>query len=434
MQIHPRTGIKAISVYAPRHFLSMDTLAAVTGADPAKYHLGLGVRRMAVVAPNEDPVTMAASAAHDLFARYDIDSATVGLLVVGSESSVDAAKPIASFVHGMLGLPPDCRTFDTTHACYGGTAALRLALDWHAMRGAPTGKVALVIATDVARYPVGSAAEPTQGAGAVAMVVGGDPEIMELDHYPEAVYTKDVMDFWRPHYRREAIVDGQVSIDCYLRALGHTYAAYQLASGLGWDDYDHLLFHVPFPKMAYKAFHMLHQREVLMRGASGAGLASIEDAFIARTQPALWVNAEVGNIYSGSLYLSLASLLEAGGPGVQGSRAGLFSYGSGCCGEFFSGVLGPRATAWEGKIGAREAIEGRVELDYEHYLEFRRAGARMTLDGSFATGAPRPVSGRFSFDGIRDHQRIYTTAEEVVASGWVSPDARANSAKAQIGK
>ncbi|MDD5306896.1 MAG: hydroxymethylglutaryl-CoA synthase [Deltaproteobacteria bacterium] len=434
MQTHPRIGIKAISVYIPRHFLSLDTLAVVTGVDPAKYHLGLGIRRMAVAAPNEDPVTMAAAAAHDLFARYDIDAATVGLLVVGSESGVDAAKPIASFVHGMLGLSPDCRTFDTTHACYGGTAALRLASDWHAVRGTRTGKVALVIATDVARYPVGSAAEPTQGAGAVAMVVGGDPEVMELDPFPEAVYTKDVMDFWRPHYRREAIVDGQVSIDCYLRALGHTWAAYEQSSGLCWDDYDYLLFHVPFPKMAYKAFHMLHQREVLVRGASGAGLASLEDAFIARTQPALWVNAEVGNIYSGSLYLSLASLLEAGGPGVQGSRAGLFSYGSGCCGEFFSGRLGPRSTAWEGKIGAREAMESRIELDYEQYLEFRRAGARMTLDGSFAAGVARPVPGRFSFDGIRDHQRVYTTAQEDLGRDWAASDARASSAKAQIGK
>jgi hydroxymethylglutaryl-CoA synthase len=302
------------------------------------------------------------------------------------------------------------------------------------MRGARTSKVALVIATDVARYAVGSAAEPTQGAGAVAMVVGGDPEILELDHFPEAVYTKDVMDFWRPHYRREALVDGHVSIDCYLRALGHTYAAYEQASGLGRDDYDYMLFHVPFPKMAHKAFQMLHERETLVRGASGAGLASLEDAFIARTQPALWVNAEVGNTYSGSLYLSLASLLETGGPGVQSSRAGLFSYGSGCCGEFFSGVLGPSASAWEGRIGAGEAMENRIELDYEQYLEFRRAGARMTLDGSFAAAFPRPISGRFSFDGIRDHQRVYTTTEENFGRGWLPADARANSAKAQIGK
>ena len=50
-------------------------------------------------------------------------------------------------------------------------------------------------------------------------------------------------------------------------------------------------------------------------------------------------NRNVGNIYTGSLYLSLLSLLEQKEDLEAGSRIGLFSYGSGAVGEFFTGIL-----------------------------------------------------------------------------------------------
>ena len=46
----------------------------------------------------------------------------------------------------------------------------------------------------------------------------------------------------------------------------------------------------------------------------------------------------MGNIYTGSLYLSLISLLETHKLSA-GDNIGLFSYGSGSVGEFFSGKL-----------------------------------------------------------------------------------------------
>ncbi|HUU03061.1 MAG TPA: hydroxymethylglutaryl-CoA synthase [Myxococcota bacterium] len=408
MQTRPKVGIESISVHVPRYFVDLKTLAAANGVDPDKYYHGLGGRRMAVVAPDEDPVTMAVEAARALIERNDLAAGRIGLLVVGTESGVDGAKPIAAYVHGLLGLSGECRTFDAKHACYSGTAALRMAADWCIVHGGQPRNKALVIATDIARYDEGSAGEPTQGAGAVAMLVGDRPHALELDLHHEAVFSREVMDFWRPNYRASALVDGKTSISSYLCALENTYRAHRAASGLSWDDYEYLLFHVPFPKMALKAFRVLY-------GLERDGKA--DEEFDLRSGPALWANRELGNIYSGSLYLSLASLLERGERRVEGARIGLFSYGSGCCAEFFSGRLGLDSKKWAEKIGIGAGLARRTELSYEQYRAFRKNGNAMACDGSYLGDPQGAAFGRLRkvfYCGIRDHRRLYFVNEAEV--------------------
>jgi hydroxymethylglutaryl-CoA synthase len=417
------SGIEALSVHIPRHHLEMTELARATGVEPQKYLQGLGVTSMAVAAPDEDPVTMAAEAARALFARYPVDPARIGLLVVGSESGVDEAKPIATFVHGLLGLPTACRSFDTKHACYSATAALRLACDWVVARGARRGLKALVIASDIARYEVGSAGEPTQGAGAVAMLVSDEPGLLAYEAYPEAVYTEDVLDFWRPNYQSTARVDGRLSIQCYLRSLLATIEHFEAASGLGFDDYEHMLFHVPFPKMAHKAFSALHERA---RTRCRADLPQLDALFEARTAPGLWANRLVGNIYSGSLYLSLGGLLEREDRRVEGARVSLFSYGSGCCAEFVTARVGPDAAAWRGRIGISEGLKRRRALTHAQYLQFRCAAEAMAKDGSCLEPAAEPLERqRAAFLGVRDDRRQYRGPSPACHELSVAPAGRA---------
>lgn len=409
MTKHSPVGIEAIATYTPRHVLDLGTLAAANGVDPDKYNIGLGCRRMAVTAPWEDSLTMASEAAWTLLERYAIDPESIGLIVVGTETAIDAAKPIAAYIHGILDLSPRCRTFDAKHACYGGTAALRIAADW-CLSGSNHGRKALVIAADIARYEIGSPGEPTQGAGAVAMLVGDEASVLALDPYEEGVFTRDVMDFWRPHYQSTAVVDGHASIDSYLRALEYTYDVYETTSGLGFDDYDYLLFHVPFPKMALKAYTRLHKKEAERR--NGQGYETLESGYKRRVNPALWANMELGNIYSGSVYLSLASLLEKYGNEAAGKKLGLFSYGSGCCAEFYSGTVGPDRGVWDGRIGLSEGLRLRIELGHEEYLSFRSESEILAEVDSYR-GIPANIGHRASiaFCGIRDHQRIYCISE-----------------------
>jgi hydroxymethylglutaryl-CoA synthase len=176
----PLVGIEALAIALPRRYLPLEELAKARGVDADKYLKGLGVREMAVPDPGEDTVALAATAARRLLANTQIDPNRIGMVIVGTETGVDHAKPVASFVQGALGLPHGMRTFDTTHACYGGTAGLMASAEWIAS-GAADGRVALVVAADVARYGLNSLGEPTQGAGAVAMLVSEHPRLLELD-------------------------------------------------------------------------------------------------------------------------------------------------------------------------------------------------------------------------------------------------------------
>ncbi|HTE17771.1 MAG TPA: hydroxymethylglutaryl-CoA synthase, partial [Armatimonadota bacterium] len=160
-------GIEALAIAVPRRYVDIEELARARGVDPAKYTSGLGAREMAVADPGEDSVALAASAAAQLVRTHDVDPSRIGMLVVGTETGVDHSKPVASHVQGLLKLPRAMRVFDTQHACYGGTAGLMAATEWIAS-GAAAGRSAVVVCSDIARYGLNTAGEPTQGAGAVA--------------------------------------------------------------------------------------------------------------------------------------------------------------------------------------------------------------------------------------------------------------------------
>ena len=59
---------------------------------------------------------------------------------------------------------------DSLNACYGGTAALFNAVNWVESR-AWDGRLAIVVATDIAMYAAGPA-RPSGGCGAIAMLIG----------------------------------------------------------------------------------------------------------------------------------------------------------------------------------------------------------------------------------------------------------------------
>ena len=121
-----KAGIESYALYTPEYYIELEELARVRGVDPDKYRLGLGQERMAVPPPDEDVVTMAASAARRALAGVDTD--TIDTVIFATESGVDQSKAAAIYVHRLLGLPRSCRTFEVKQACSGSTAALQMAL------------------------------------------------------------------------------------------------------------------------------------------------------------------------------------------------------------------------------------------------------------------------------------------------------------------
>lgn len=377
-----RVGITALALATPRRYIDIEDLARARGVDPAKYTQGLGAREMAVADPGEDTVSLAATAAWRAIEAAGIDKAALGLVVVGTETGVDHSKPVASFVHGLLELPRAMRVYDTQHACYGGTAGLMAATEWIAS-GAAGDKAALVICSDIARYGVGTAGEPTQGAGAIAMIVAREPALLALDIGATGTSSTHVHDFWRPLGHREAQVDGHYSVQCYLDAVAEAHAGWKAAAAA--RDISPALarvcYHVPFCKMAKKAHAHL-------------GFDDFETA----VAPSLALCARVGNVYTGSLYLGLAGLLHAQAANLARRRIGLFSYGSGCTSEFFSGVVADGAAERIAAAGLDEVLAAREQITVAEY----EAITAMTAPPA----ADRPG---FRFVGTAAHRRQYAS-------------------------
>ena len=86
-------------------------------------------------------------------------------------------------------------------------------------------------------------------------------------------------------------------------------------------------------------------------------------------EDAVYYNRYVGNIYTGSLYLSLISLLET--RELKGDQTiGLFSYGSGSVGEFFSATLVDGFDKHLDIEGHKSLLNNRTEVSVEEYESF----------------------------------------------------------------
>jgi hydroxymethylglutaryl-CoA synthase len=391
-------GIDAIGIAVPHAYLDLADLAEARGVPPSKYVEGLGVRRMAVAAPSEDPVALAVNAARRLFSPAGADPGQVGLCVVGTETAVDHSKPIAAWLHRLVGLPQRVRSYEAKHACFGGTAGLLTAIEWIAS-GSARGRTALVVCTDIARYPVRSAGEPTQGAGAVALLVSARPRLLTLEPGVSGSYTSEVNDFWRPLHRKDAVVDGHHSVSCYLDALAGAYGAWKEACAAA-DVHGELarrVYHVPYGKMARKAHR--HSRML-----DGLGEADADATFAHEVAASLVFPGEVGNIYTGSLYLALASLLHHEAKGLEGQRIGLFSYGSGCVAEYFAGRVATGAGAFAAELRLDAALTGRRRCTVADYETIRAIEA---VADSRPVGNHQPRAGEVAFAGVDGEQRVY---------------------------
>jgi hydroxymethylglutaryl-CoA synthase len=409
-------GIEALAIAAPRRYVDIEDLARARGVDPAKYTSGLGAREMAVADPGEDSVALAATAAARVLRTNDVDPARIGMLVVGTETGVDHSKPVASHVQGLLKLPRGMRVFDTQHACYGGTAGLMAAVEWIAS-GAAAGRSALVVCSDIARYGLNTAGEPTQGAGSVALLVSEQPDLLAVDVGLNGVCSMDVYDFWRPLGRREAVVDGHYSIQCYLEALSSAYRGWRERAlahevvrwgpSLPGEQLARVLYHVPFCKMARKAHTQLRLCDLEDMPNAPATTAEAREerakaasSYEAQVASSLGLNARIGNVYTASLYLALAGLLHGEADTLAGQRIGLLSYGSGCAAEFYSGVVGEKAARRMAQAGIETVMASRERISVAEYERI------MNLPYE-EPEALAPAAGTFRLAEIRDHKRIY---------------------------
>lgn len=404
-------GIEAIHPYVGRARLDVHTLFRARGLNMGRF-ANLAMAEKSVNLPWEDPVTNAVNAARPLLDALDPgERERIELVIVGTESGLDFGKPISTYIHDYLGLSRRCRSFEVKHACYGGTAALQTAAAFVATSPVP-GVRALVIAADAACAAARMTYwEPSQGAGAVAMLVGRDPRVLELDPGASGYYSYEVMDTLRPSPGLEA-GDSDLSLLSYMHCLEQSYALYRerVVPADIVETFDYLVFHTPFAGMVRGAHRALLRRE------KGAPAAQVDADFAARVEPSLAYCVRVGNVYSAALYLALCSLLDHGrfaGP----RRIGLFSYGSGCAAEFYSGVVPAGAGARLAPFGVSAALDARHPLGMDEYEAVSEAAAgRMcgVREGAFDPAPHAKVwercfegRGLLVLDRIHDYHRSY---------------------------
>ncbi|WP_253195666.1 hydroxymethylglutaryl-CoA synthase family protein [Streptomyces sp. JHA26] len=362
-------GIDAMNVYGGLARIAVRELFAGRGLDPDRFdNVGMAARSVAL--PFEDPVTHAVNAAAPLLAGLSAeDRDSIGFLITATESGLDYSKSVASYVHAHLGLSPACRLLEAKQACFAATAALRLAAGYVA---AEPGAKALVIATDVALADArASYAEPATGTGAVALLVGEEPRVLALDPGATGAHSFEVQDTARPTPDRD-IADVDRSLLAYLECLVGAYGDYRarVPEADVADTFDLLVFHTPFSGMV-RAAHRRLIREFGPPDGPAAGLPDrrwIDEDFDRRVAPSLRYPDIVGNLFSGSLYLALAGAIDTLRPRGE-LRAGLFSYGSGCSSEFFSGVVRDTAAGTLAALDIAGRLERRADLTFAEYEE-----------------------------------------------------------------
>jgi polyketide biosynthesis 3-hydroxy-3-methylglutaryl-CoA synthase-like enzyme PksG len=356
-----RVGIEAVNFYGGRTFLNINGLFEARNLDRRRFD-NLMIRRKSVALPCEDPVSFGVNAAKPLLDRLSsAEKNRIELLIAATESGLDFGKSLSTYFHAYLGLSRSCRLFEVKNACYAGTAAFQIAVNFVAANSSPGAK-ALVIATDIAKAAVKrSYVEPSQGAGAVALLVSNNPEVFEVDFGANGFHSYEVMDSCRPTPEIEA-GDTDLSLLAYLDCLENSFREYvNRVEGADFQTtFDYLAFHTPFPGMVKGAHRMMMRK---LKGLPGT--ASDAD-FERRVTPSLLYCSEVGNIYSATLYLALCGLIDSVNLQTP-KRIGLYSYGSGCSSEFFSGILFPNAKAKLAALRIGEALQDRYELNMQEY-------------------------------------------------------------------
>ncbi len=411
-------GIEMLNIFGGSAYLDVDQLASHRGLDKTRFD-NLLMKEKSVALPYEDPVSLGVNAAKPIIdALSDSEKDRIEMLITCTESSFDFGKSMSSYMHDYLGLNRNCRLFEIKSACYSGTTGLQMGINFVLSQVSPGAKV-LVIATDISRFLVAkgggvlsegwSFAEPSSGAGAVAMLVSDHPYVFQIDVGANGYYGFEVMDTCRPVADSEA-GDSDLSLLSYLDCLEQSFIEYQKrVPGADYlESFSYLAFHTPFGGMI-KGAH-----RTMMRKMRKAKPDIIEADFEERVFPGLVYCQRVGNIMGATTALSLASTIE-NGTFHTSKRIGCFSYGSGCCSEFFSGVVTIESQQRIRDFGITEKLNQRYQLSMDEYdalieksATVRFGTRNVTLDTTFIGAARESVSmPRLFLKEIKEYHRLY---------------------------
>ena len=390
---------------------------------------------------------MAANASHELMDRKGLQPEDIGRIDVATESAFDHSKPVSTYVAGCLEQVYDgdfhhANKGERKFACISGTQALDDAFNW-IRAGRNRGRAALVIATDTALYARDDPGEATQGAGAVAMLIDEDPDVVAFSD-EQGYGSADETDFLKPNQQFPS-VDGKRSVQVYLARMREALEDFESAGGdTHPDNFAYIPFHTPFPGMVRKAAglgyrHCIRGTDVEDRLAEEIGRQPRREAFDSEDEyfeaikeytdaltetdhytdwyeqtvdPTLDISREVGNWYTGSVHIARASgLLRALAEGrdLAGKQLLVGSYGSGAQAEIHAETIQDGWTEEISALSVEEQIDARYDLSFDEYEEIHDVHNH---DAETDIEPRTTPDAEFVFDGWgRMGERKYTYVE-----------------------
>ena len=275
-------GISGLALYLPPYRVQLADWCDWNGQPWDKVRNVVG-RSFRMRGPEQSVYTLAANAVWRLIQAYDIDPREIGYLALGTESSSDNSAGAvivkgmledALAAHGRPAVSRECEVPEYKHACLGGVYGIKGALRYLATDGA--GRKAIVVCSDIAEYERGSSGEPTQGAGAVAMLLESEPRLLAVDLAGSGSASDyRMVDFRKPFARFRdqpqrsdgqmqdlPVFNGRYSTSCYIDATRHAMNALLERQNERRPDYFHrvdaVFMHRPYHKMPASGWAMAY--------------------------------------------------------------------------------------------------------------------------------------------------------------------------------
>lgn len=413
-------GIEAASIYVPHIYLPIKDLAIQRNIDPDKLEIGLGLKKMSVLDVHEDTATIAANALLKLITDFDINPTEIGRIYLGTESALDGAKPTATYavqlVESVLAKQFGERPFrhtdvvDMTFACVGGVDAMHNSIDYVRVNPA---KKAIVIAADYAKYGLESTGEYTQGAGAVAMLISNQPDLIAFDNN-WGIGMESVFDFFKPHqstsdeailnalgttkseieiFSDEPVFEGQYSNECYKNRVREAYFNFKdeaKIEGKLYENWRYIAFHLPYAFQGKRMFSDVFALENDQDNSNdNLKVVSKSDEYKAlikeKVEPTQRASSEIGNMYTASVFTAFLSALQVSADSneeLNGKTVGFIAYGSGSKSKVFQGQIGEGWKNVMNKMDLFTYLNKREAISFEQYQDLHNKNLKTSINDS----------------------------------------------------
>lgn len=413
-------GIEAASIYVPHIYLQIKDLAIQRNIDPDKLEIGLGLKKMSVLDVHEDTATIAANALLKLITDFDINPTEIGRIYLGTESALDGAKPTATYavqlVESVLAKQFGERPFrhtdvvDMTFACVGGVDAMHNSIDYVRVNPA---KKAIVIAADYAKYGLESTGEYTQGAGAVAILISNQPDLIAFDNN-WGIGMESVFDFFKPHqstsdeailnalgttkseieiFSDEPVFEGQYSNECYKKRVREAYFNFKdeaKIEGKLYENWRYIAFHLPYAFQGKRMFSDVFALENDQDNSNdNLKVVSKSDEYKAlikeKVEPTQRASSEIGNMYTASVFTAFLSALQVSADSneeLNGKTVGFIAYGSGSKSKVFQGQIGEGWKNVMNKMDLFTYLNKREAISFEQYQDLHNKNLKTSINDS----------------------------------------------------